>query len=374
MESTRNRARRLLLGFSLALPLLLSGCIKSGDGAGAVNGTKLYLYDGAASQILVWNDLATTYDAAATPAADLTLTSSALARSKPVGWGGMALDTSRNCLYLLYQDGSVIRIGQLRSQSGAIASSDLVLFTLDSSQRLTGSVFGQLALDSQTDTLYACESGSSGTSRVWTVSSPDTLPNSGTAPLAVISDDESGTGSLGVAAGQSSVFAYFAGGNQVTSSSLTTYNGPRLRGGTRSAFGASDVIIGDTTGLDQSATGSMAFDTAGNTVFVGLDTGSTSAGSPTSGAPVLAFQTGQFGLSPNQQPHYWMTSLGTGTLAAIAHAGTKAWLAGVQTSGGAGVQEIVVWKQPASGVVSKPLVLGPSTALYRAVAMDGTGS
>ena len=119
----------------------------------------------------------------------------------------------------------------------------------------------------------------------------------------------------------------------------------------------------------------MAFDTADSTVFVGLNIGSTSTNSPTSGAPLLAFQTGQFGLSPNQQPAYWMTSAGTGTLAAIAHAGAKAWLVAVESgSGGVGLQEIVVWEQPASGVVSKPLVIGPSTALYRAAAMDGTGS
>ncbi len=373
MEPTSIRARRLLLSLSAAIPLLLMGCIKGGSSGGVTSGTALYLFDGSASQVLVWKDLSATYDAPTTPAADLTLTSSALVRSKPVAWGGMVVDTERNHLYLLYQDGSVIRVDQLRSQSGTIVSSNLILFTLDSSQRLTGSVFGQLALDSQTDTLYACESGSSGTSRVWTVNQPDTLANSGTAPLVTVSDDESGTGSVGVAAGQSAAFAYFAGGNQVISG-INTYNGPRLRKGTSSAFASSNVIIGDTTGLDQSTKGSLAFDTAGSTLFVGLDIGSTSATSPTSGAPVLAFQTGQFGLSPNQQPHFWLNSSGTGTLAALAHAGTKAWLVGVQSSAGAGVQSIVVWKQPASGVTAKTLTLGPSSALYLAAALDGSGS
>lgn len=370
------RVRRYLVGLAAALPLLLTGCIKSGSGTpGATTGTALYLFDGAASQILVWKDLSATYSAAATPAADLTLTSAALSRSKPVAWGGMALDTQRNCLYLLYQDGSVIRINQLRSQSGSILSNNLVLFTLDSSQRLTGSVFGQLALDPQSDTLYACESGTSGTSRVWSVSQPETISNSATAPFTIISDDESGTGSVGVAAGQGTAFAYFAGGNQVvTGGGVNTYNGPRLRKGTSSAFGTANVIIGGSTGLDQSTTGSLALDTAGNTLFVGLDTGSTSTNSPTAGAPVVAFQTGQFGLSPNQAPKFWLGNAAMGAIMALSHAGTKAWLVGLQSAKGAGIQTILVWQQPASGVAAKSLVLGPSTSQYLAAALDGSGS
>ncbi|HZU52957.1 MAG TPA: hypothetical protein VFF77_03620 [Holophagaceae bacterium] len=367
------RARRLLLGLAAALPLLLTGCIKSGESSGAVNGTTLYLFDSTAPQILVWKDLSAVYDAAAPPAADLALTSSALTRSQPLAWGGMAMDTQRNHLYLLYQDGSVIRIDQLRSQSGTVQSNNLILFTLDSSQRLTGSVFGQLALDTQTDTLYACESGTSGISRVWAVSQPDVIANSGTAPFVTVTDDESGTGSVGAAAGQNGIYAYFAGGNQVTSG-ISTYNGPRLRKGASGAFGASNVIIGGATGLDQSATGSLALDTANSTLFVGLDTGSTSAGSPTGGAPILAFQTGQFGLAPNQQPRFWLGDTTTGAIMALSHAGTRAWLLGLQGTRSTGVQTILVWKQPAAGVAVKPLAMGPTTAQYLAAAMDGTGS
>jgi hypothetical protein len=368
------RTRRLLMGLAAALPLLLVSCIKgSGSSSGAVNGTALYLFDGAASQILVWKDLSATYDAATPPSADLALSSSALTRSQPVAWGGMAVDTQRNHLYLLYQDGSIIRIDQLRSQSGTIQSNNLVLFTLDSAQRLTGSVFGQLALDIQSDTLYACEQGKSGTSRVWAVSQPDAIANSGKAAFNTVSDDESGTGSVGVAAGQNGIYAYFAGGNQVTSG-ISTYNGPRLRKGASGAFGTSNVIIGGTTGLDQSTTGSLAIDTANSTVFVGLDAGSTSAGSPTGGAPVLAFQTGQFGLAPNQQPKFWLGSAATGAILALSHAGTRAWLVGLQGAKSAGFQTILVWKQPASGVAAKALAMGPASAQYLAAALDGSGS
>lgn len=370
------RARRHLLGLVTLFPLLLLGCIKSGSGTpGTTTGTVLYLFDGAASQILVWKDLSATYSAAATPAADITLTSAALSRSKPVAWGGMTLDTQRNHLYLLYQDGSVIRVDNLRSQSGTILSSNLILFTLDSTQRLTGSVFGQMAFDPQSDTLYACESGTSGTSRVWAISQPDTIANSGTATFNTIGDDESGTGSVGAAAGQGAVFAYFAGGNQVvTGGGINTYNGPRLRKGTSSAFGTANVIIGGSTGLDQSTTGSLALDTAGSTLFVGLDIGSTSTNSPTSGAPVVAFQTGQFGLSPNQAPKFWLGNSGMGAIMALSHAGTKAWLVGLQGAKSAGIQTILVWQQPASGVAAKSLVIGPSTAQYLAAALDGSGS
>lgn len=367
------RARHLLLGLAAALPLLFVSCIKSSDGAGAINGTALYLYDGNASQILVWKDLSATYAATTAPAPDLTLTSTALSRSQPVAWGGMAVDTQRNRLYLLYQDGTVLRIDQLRSQSGTIISSNLILFTLDSSQRLSGSVFGQLALDAQSDILYACEHGTGGTSRVWAVNQPDTLVNSGTAAFATVTDDESGTGSVGAAAGQGAVFGYFAGGNQVISG-INTYNGPRLRKGASGAFISGDVLIGDTTGLDQSTTGSLALDTVNNMLFVGLDTGSTSANSPTGGAPVLAFQAGQFGLAPNQQPKFWLDDSSAGTLMALSHAGSKAWLVGLKGTGSVGMQTIQVWQQPASGVTAKPLALGAASAEYLAAALDGSGS
>jgi hypothetical protein len=370
------RTRRLLLGLAAGLPLLLLSCIKgTGSSSGATNGTALYLFDGAASQILVWKDVSATYSAATTPAADLTLTSTALTRSKPVAWGGMAVDTQRNLLYLLYQDGSVIRIQQLRSQTGTIQSSNLVVFTVNNTSPLPGSVFGQLALDSQTDTLYACESGTSSSSRVWAVSQPDAVANGSAASSAIVTDDESGTGSVGAAAGQGVVFGYFAGGNQViTGGGLNTYNGPRLRKGTSSAFVPGSVLIGDTTGLDQSATGSLALDTANNMLFVGLDTGSTTANSPTAGAPVLAFQTGQFGLQPNQQPKFWLGTPSTGAIMVLSHAGTKAWLVALQGTKSAGIQTILVWQQPASGVAAKAIAIGPSSAQYLAVTMDGSGS
>lgn len=364
-------ARRLLPVLPL---LLLLACIKGDGGAsGATGGTALYLFDGSASQILVWKDLDGTYQAATTPAADLTLSSSALVRSQPLAWGGMVLDAQRNRLYLLYQDGTLLRIDQLRQQSGTIQSNNLVLFTLDSSQRLSGSVFGQLALDPQSDILYACERGSSGTSRVWAVAQPDLYPNSGVAPFTTVADDQAGTGFVGAAAGLGSVYAYFAGGNQVISGT-TTYNGPRLRKGASGGFGASRVIIGDRTGLDQSASGVLALDTAGNTLFAGLDTGSISANSPTGGAPIVAFQTGQFGLSVNQAPTFWLGDSSTGAIQALAHAGTKAWLVGLQGSKSSGIQTILVWRQPAAGVAAKSLAIGPTTAQYLAAAMDGSGS
>ena len=365
------RTPRFLAGLAAALPLLTMGC--TSGSSNDTSGTSIYLFDAAQTRILVWKDLDATASAATTPSADLTLTSSALSRSSALAWGGMALDTQRNRLYLLYQDGTVIRVDQLRSQSGAIQASNLIVFTLDSSQRLTGSVFGQLAVDTQSDTLYACESGTSGNSRVWTVANPDSVANGGTAAFQTITDTLSPTGSAGVAAGQGAAYAYFANGSQVTSGT-TTYNGPRLRKGTAAAFDPNAAIIGDTTGLDQSATGSLALDTADSRLFVGLDAGSTTANSPTGGAPVLAFQTGQFGLSPNQKPTFWLGSTSTGAIKALAHPGTKAWLVGLQASGTSGTQTILVWKQPASGVTAQSLTLGPSGSQYLGVALDGTGS
>ena len=365
------RAPRILLSLAAALPLLFTGCTKT-NGAGDTSGTALYLFDGAAKDIVVWKDLDATASATTTPAPDLTLANTALERTTAaLAWGGMALDAQRNRLYLLYQDGFVIRIDALRSQSGTILSNDIVTFTLDtSSSPLTGSQFGQLALDPQSDTLYACENGTS-SSRVWAVSRPDTITSGTKVPLATVSDDESGTGSLGVAAGQSAVYAYFTGGNPVTSGT-STYNGPRLRKGVSAAFTPGSVIIGSATGLDASAAGTLALDTANSRVYVGLDAGSTAGG--TGGATVLAFQTGQFGLSPNQAPSFVLGDSTTGAIMALAHPGTKAWLVGLQGTKSSGIQSILVWKQPASGVKSQSLALGASTAQYLAAALDGTGS
>ncbi|HTL98230.1 MAG TPA: hypothetical protein VL181_05440 [Holophagaceae bacterium] len=367
------RAPRIFLGLAAALPLLILGCTKN-DGGGDTSGTAIYLYDGETTpQILVWKDLAAASSAATAPGADITLTNSALARSSSLAWGGMAIDTQRNHLYLLYRDGVIIRIDQLRSQSGTIQSNNLVVFTLDSSNRLTGSVFGQLALDPKSDTLYACESGTSGSPRIWTVSQPESIANNGTAAFTTVNDTLSPTGSAGVAAGQNAVYAYFTDGSSVTSGT-TTYTGPRLRKGTSSAFDPASVIIGDKTGIDMSSTGTLALDTANSRVYVGLDTGSTSANSTTGGAPVVAFQTGQFGLSPDQAPSFFLGDSTTGPIQALAHPGTKAWLVGLQANGTAGQQTILLWKQPASGVAAQSLALGPSTAQYLGVALDGTGS
>lgn len=358
------------LALALALPLLLLGCTKT-DNGGSTSGTALYLYDANTEQVFVWKDLDATASASTTPAADLTLTSPSFTRSAALAWGGMALDTQRNHLYLLYQDGVVIRVDQLRSQSGAIQSTNVVSFTLDSAQRLTGSVFGQVGFDSQTDTLYACESGSSGAPRIWTVSAPDSVANNATVNLTTITDTLSPTGSTGVTAAQGTVYAYFTGGSSVISGT-TTYTGPRLRTGTSALFDPTKIIIGPATGTDLSQTGTLAFDTANSRIFVGLDAGST-AGS-TGGATVLAFQTGQFSLSANQAPSFVLGTSSTGPIKVLAHPGTKAWLVGLQATGGAGIQSILVWKQPASGVASQTLALGPSASQFVAAAMDGTGS
>ncbi len=369
-----NRAPRTilgpLLGLLAALPLVFLGCTKT-DSAGSTSGTSLYLFDASTDQVFVWKDMDATTAAATPPAADLTLTNASFTRTAALAWGGMVVDTQRNHLYLLYQDGVVIRVDQLRSQTGAIQSTNVVSFTLDSSQRLTGSVFGQLGFDSQTDTLYACESGTSGAPRVWTVSAPDNLANNATATFTTIADVLSPTGSTGVAAGQGTVFAYFTGGSSVISGT-TTYTGPRLRTGTSSLFDPTKVIIGPATGIDLSQTGSLAFDTANSRVYVGLDAGSTAG--TTGGATVLAFQTGQFSLSANQAPNFVLGTSSTGAIKVLAHPGTKAWLVGLQASGTAGIQSILVWKQPASGVAAQTLALGSASSQYVAATMDGTGS
>ena len=59
------------------------------------------------------------------------------------------------------------------AQSGDVASSEVVSFSLASTGRLSSSTFGQASLDPQTDTLYITENGSSGT-QIWVVTNAST--------------------------------------------------------------------------------------------------------------------------------------------------------------------------------------------------------
>ncbi len=354
----------LLRALAALLVLAVSFSCVDPQGAGSTTGTALYAFDASTSTVMVWNDLETLYDATTTPAPDRTLTSSLLSKVTSLAWGGMCLDSSRGVLYLVSNSGTIVRISEIRNQTGAIPSTDIASFSLASTGRLSNSTFGQVAVDSQTDTLYITENGDSGT-QIWVVQGASTQAQDATISLQAL-QASGDTGGTGVAAGQGVVYGYFQDGNPVGMDSLT---GPRLRQGTASAFSSSAVILGSSTGLAKY--GSLALDTADNDLFVACD--NTDAG--TSGAPVLVFQTGQFGMAYNQAPN---TTVGTAAdepdLRVIAHPGTKDWLVGLRGEGSTGYPTLILWKSPLGGTAAKQVTVSPSTTVFLGVALDGNAA
>lgn len=356
---------RFLSGLLAVLVLLASGC-KDPDGAtGGTTGVALYAFDSTTSKVFVWKDLSALYDSTeATPAPTYQLSSGAFTKVTSLAWGGAAVDSQRGLLYLVSSDGNIVRVTSLRSQTGAIASTDVVSFKLASASFLNGGTFGQVALDPQTDTLYITENASSET-RIWVVAGASSQYQDASIGLQAlqVSGD---TGGTGVAAGSGSVYAFMVDGSGVGIDALT---GPRLRKGTSAAFPASSVILGSLTGLD--LYGALALDTANGYLFAARH--NTDAGS--TAAPVLAFKTGQFGTSYNQAP---AQTLGSGTaqadLRVLAHPGTKDWLVGLRGQGSVAMGEILLWKSPLGGTAAKVVTVSPAGSLFKGVAVDGNAS
>jgi hypothetical protein len=355
---------RFLRGLAAGALLLLPFACKDAVTSGSTSGVALYAFDSTSSTVMAWNDLEALYDASSAPAPDRTLTSNLLSKVTSLGWGGLCLDSQRGLLYLVSDSGTIVRINRLRSQTGAVPSTDIASFTLSTSDRLTNGKFGQASIDPQTDTLYITENGDNGT-RIWVVANASTQLQDNTVALQALqtSGDSGGTG---VAAGSGIVYAYFQDGNPVGPDVLT---GPRLRSGTQGGFIASNVIVGGLTALGKY--GSLALDTGNGYLYVArhnADSGSTAA-------PVEVFRTGQFGMAYNQAPAF---TLGSATaqsdLRVIAHPGTKDWLVGLRGQGTTGYPALILWKSPLGGTDAKVQTVSPSATVFRGVAMDGNAS
>ena len=290
----------------------LTACVDPPAG-GATGDTALYAYDDASRVVYRWSDLPGAFTAGSLPTPTTTLSTSFFDAVTPLAWGGMAMDTTRNRLYLVGEAGDVVRLDRVRNLSGSVASADVVPFKLDTSQRYTNSKFGQAALDASTDTLYVTESGDNGT-RIWVVSGASGRTANTTVSLQAlqISGD---TGGYGVAAAQGLVYGSFQNGDAVGIDSLT---GPRLRKGSSGAFLPASVLLGDLTGLGKYAT--LALDTSNNLLFAGMSLADDSSVS----VPVVVFRAGQFGGVFNQAPNTTLdTGKGLGDLRVLAHPGTR---------------------------------------------------
>jgi len=374
---------RRILGFAgvaLASLSLCLACVDVEEG-GATSGTALYVLDGASGTVNCWSDVATLYANIATggdTAPSRTITSTTITDIiKSPAIGGVCFDISAKRLFLVDSTGAVVRIERADKQTGPISSlTDIATFTLDSSERLQGSRFGQAAVDPQSGTLYVTESGTSQT-RIWVVSNPGgygglgQLSTANLQALQTSGTDAGGpdTGGTGVAVGQGKVYAYFSGGASVPSpSGGSPYTGARLRAGSSSAFGSA-VIVGAATTLEDTGTGGcLALDTGNNVLYV-LRTNTHAA----SGGPVCVFTAGAFTSSYDQTPSRFLGNLtGQPDLRIIAHGGNKDWLGGAAYSSDTKVisNQIWLWKNPSQGGDPHALTLGSAT--ISGLAFDGS--
>lgn len=391
---------------ALASALALMGLLGCG---GSNGGTALYVYDQTSATVQVWGDVNKLYDAAGgtVPGPDRTISIGAFSDGRNLAWGGAVLDDNRNLLYLLDEGGTVTIINNVSSKNGSYSStSDVTYFTLGtSSDHISTGAFGQLALDSTQNTLYAMETSADGANtRVWfaaNASQYSSSSNSGTnlpssSNTFTSGNDTYGTG-LAVFPGNT-VFGLFGGGNTLYYASVnsTAYTGPRLRLGSGNSFPSSTsgyntnyftngVLIGSSTLLTAPVQwGSLAYDSQ-NSLLYALPQHS-------GAAQVLAFTRGQFNQGPlNQAPNFILadpSGNSAGLLRTISHPISSDWLLGldytaptsstdsngvVQT--GTGLSSLVMWKNPSgggstAGVVVDLAATGTTYAL-RGVTMGG---
>lgn len=362
-------------GAALLVLLLQLACIDPVEG-GSVNGTSLYAFDSATGKVMVWGDVSKVYETAPAPSGehilptpDRTIGGASLDQVKELGWGGLAMDTSGNRLYVVSEAGKVVRIERVRSQNGTLSSlTEIVLFTLgNSSDRLgSGSIFGQAAVDPANGTLYVTETTDTD-ARIWVVSNAGAVADGTTVPLsqirASVGTDSKGTG---VAAAQGMVYGYFGGGDNITNLNTgTSYSGARIRRGSGQSFLASSSVLvyGDTR---LGVSGSLALDTSNNLLFL-LRRTSDMAGDP----PIVAYKTGSF-TSGFDQP--WDFTLGTAVdhrnLRFLAHPGNKDWLAAGEMDGTSGAGRLWLWKNPSQAGALKYFDLNGGQ--FKGFALDGS--
>lgn len=358
---------RQCLGFLGAAVLMLLPQLACIDPVGGttVSGTALYAFDGTTGHALVWNDASQVYDAASLPAADRTISGNSLDQVKALGWGGMAMDPTNNRLFLVTAAGKVARIDRVRTQNGALTSTnDVALFTLgSSSERLSNGVFGQAAVDPGTGTLYVTEANDT-YSHVWVITNPGSISDGTTVALSQIQAIAgTDTKATGVAVSQGTVYAYFGGGDNVINNG-TSYSGGRIRRGSGSSF--SQVIVNsDTTVLG--ATGSLGLDSANSLLYVLRRDASGVVGDP----PILVYKLGRFTSGFDQARDATLgTATGQPNLRFITHAGNKDWLAGANQVGTAGSTSIWLWRNPSVGDSPKTFELAGGLVL--GLAFDGS--
>jgi hypothetical protein len=369
----RARSLRPLLCAAAAGLLSALGCVDNTTG-----GTTLYVFDNTSKQVKAWSDVNALHDlgdggTAGDP--DRTIGSSALS-GVTLAWGGLAVDSVTNRVYLLSEAGTVYVITNASNQNGTLSTAtttDFYSFNLgSSSDRYDNDVFGQLAVDPTTNYLYAMESTLAGNkSRVWRVASPSsqyytTLAASSNTTSA--GSDTFGDGVAVMSGGEA--YGLFGSGGQVFGgiAGTTSYTGARIRltagksfvGDPNYGSSSTNVIIGPSTGLTDSLSyGALAYDNQHSQLYV-LAQGS---------EPLLVWNRSQFGSTCDQAPVRSLTS-DSGLLTnlrTISHPYDSDWLVGAYytiapttATTGTGGTSLLIWKDPSgSGAPVKVTLPGP---------------
>lgn len=382
---------------ALCLPALLAlagalGCVDHNP-----TGTTLYVYDNNTSSVQIWADVNKVYDAAkassgiVTAVPDRAIQSTVLSSANfDLAWGGLAVDSNRQMLYLVSEKGVVYAITKANTQNGSISNNtDIFSYNLGSSaDGFPTSVFGQATVDTSSNILYVMQTSTDGSAtRVWKVPNPNQFNLTFQSPLPAanftigVSSDTFGTG---VAVGSSgTIFGLFGGGSTIYSILGASSNGPRLRQGLNGTFPPSipvgtNLLIGPTTQLANPLTiGSLGYDTQNNLLYVfsGPNLGSLPL--------VVAFTQNQFGKGTfDQLPAMSLpdtaATLG-GTLRIISHPPNSDWMLGADytapaqgaTGTGTGQSTLVFWKSPSTGAAAVPATM-PGGLDIRGMAIGGT--
>ncbi|MFM8233752.1 MAG: hypothetical protein ACKN9J_01485 [Holophagaceae bacterium] len=357
------------LNIYLLVYLLFVGCIRENISSGQTLETELYLFDSASNEILAYQDLNALYSASTVPSPSRVLTNANFSRVTNLAWAGMALDSQLGQLYLVSESGTVIRINRIREQTGVIANSDLTTFTLDPNQRLQNSKICQVSLDSSNHALYIAENGDS-FCRLWIITNANSRLQNETISMNVLQITNE-TGGRSVVANNGTIFTYADNGSSIFIGT-DPVTGPRLRKGSSSGFQNANQLIGALTQLG--TYGSLALDTANNVLYVGLHLVDGNKNQPQQ--PILAFDTGSFGLGFNQPPKFTLGDPASQRqIRVLSHGGNKAWLLALSSASSAGNNAISIWMDPHPGSIHKTVIIpGSPSRIFKGLALDGNAN
>lgn len=350
--------------------VFVSLCLACVDQTEADTGkATLYVYDGSSNKVLAYDNISTLFDESAAGAASRTIDVSTLVSDFTLGWGGMALDSMNQRLYLVSTTGKVLRIRYASTQNGKPSSDDYHTFSI---QGLSGGVFGQADVDSE-GTLYVTECDASNKSQVWRI--PVTAQDGTSVSNGFVTAVSNDAGCRGVAVnGNQTVYAYYNSGDTINING-TDYSGPRLRSGSPSSGfqSGSNTIISKASSTDNPTKlanyGCLAFDRVSNSGLLYLARQQASD-------PVLVFGAGEFGSILEVAPSRTLTGPTNGQLRVIAHAGTKDWLVGAEATdtantAGAGTFVLWIWKGPSTADSHVSVNLEASVKIL-GLALDGS--